>query len=106
MSSKSPLTLLQKFNWLVLWFACRGALSVGFYNLDEIKMFQFSEPYVTGGIEAWNLPFTLAADLLAEFALILVGYFTVFIVMIMLSFIGLRKIFEKLFGSPFKAENF
>lgn len=98
--------MLQQFNWLVLWFVCRGALSVGFLGLEEIKMFQWSEPYTSGEIETWNLPFTLTADLLTEFVLILVGYFTVFLVMMMLSFFGLRKFFEKLFGSPFKADNF
>ena len=106
MSSIAPLSLVQKFNWLALWFVCRGALSVGFYNLAEIKMFQWSEPYTTGQIEAWNLPFTLAADLLTEIVLILIGYFSVFVFMMMLSFIGLRRILEKIFGSPFRADNF
>ncbi len=85
---------------------CRGALSVGFLNLAEIKMFQWSEPYTTGEIQAWNLPFTLAADLLAELVFIVIGVFTVGVGMLMLSFIGLRRFLEKLFGSPFSADNF
>lgn len=79
---------------------------MGFYDIPQIKMFQWSEPYATGQIKEWNLPFTLAADLLTELVLILVGYFSVFVVMMWLSFLGLRRLFEKLFGSPFKKDNF
>ena len=101
-----PLTSIQKFNWFFLWFVCRGSLSVGLFNLAEIKMFQSSEPYVSGGLKEWALPFTLMLDLLTEITLIICGFFTVGLVIIALGVFGLRRFFEILFGSPFRKSNF
>jgi hypothetical protein len=106
MAKNRSLTNFQVFNWVLLWFICRGCLHVGLFGLSEARVFSISEGYVNGQVAFWQLPITLLVDLFIEFFLIMCGYFTVWIVMVLLAYLGLRKYLERIFGPAFKKEMF
>lgn len=81
-------------------------MHVGLFGLSEMRVFSFSQAYVDGRVDIWRLPITLLIDFVAEFFWILCGYFTVWIVMVLLAALGLRKYFERIFGPAFRKELF
>ena len=106
MSQIRKLTNLQVFNWVLLWFICRGCLHLGLFGLSEIRVFGVSESYLNNQEDFWRLPITLLVDFFLEFFWILCGYFTVWVVMALLAAVGLRKYLEKIFGPAFRKEMF
>lgn len=105
MSQMLSLTGIQKFNWFILWFVLRGALSIGLFDLAEIKVFHNTNGYILKEFQLWAIPFNLIGDLILEVAIVLIGIVPTLFVLSILSFLGLRRIFEKLFGPIFKKRN-
>lgn len=81
-------------------------MHVGVFGLSEMRVFSFSQGYVDGLVDIWRLPITLLIDFVAEFFWILCGYFTVWVVMVLLAYLGLRRFLERIFGPVFRKEMF
>ena len=81
-------------------------MHIGLFGLSEMRIFSLSEGYENRAADIWRLPILLLVDFLIEFFWIICGYFTVWIVLLLIAAIGLRKYLEKIFGPAFKKELF
>ena len=78
----------------------------GLFGLSKMRMFGVTEAYLSGQGELWRILMTLPVDFFLEIFWIVCGYFSVWVVMLLLASLGLRRFLERIFGPVFRKEMF